>query len=280
MPELPEVETVRRGLAAAIEGRKVVSAVLRRPGLRLPFPADLAERFLGRRIEKISRRAKFLLVHLDSQDVLIAHLGMTGGFKIFDGPPPPPEKHDHVVLGLSGSVTVYYHDPRRFGLMDMAYGGDVKSHPLLSRLGPEPLGPEFDAEYLNKCLGRRAGPIKTAIMDQAVVAGMGNIYASECLFRAGISPRRKAYTVPGVRARRLVPAIREVLEEAIAAGGSTISSYRNTDGGLGYFQHSFAVYGRKGEMCPGCDCDLAKTGGVRHIQQAGRSTFYCAKRQR
>ncbi len=280
MPELPEVETVCRGLASALEGRKIARAVVRRDGLRAPFPPGLSERLAGRRVLKVGRRAKFILIHLDNDDVMVAHLGMSGCFRVFEGPPPHPGKHDHVVIDFNGPVSVHFHDPRRFGLIDMVDGGKMESYARLSGLGPEPLGPDFDADYLGHSLSRRKGPIKVAIMDQSIVAGMGNIYASESLFRAAISPRRKASTVPGVRAVRLVAAIRDVLEEAIAAGGSSLRDHRQVSGEMGYFQQTLAVYGQTGKACPGCNCELEKTKGVRHIQQSGRSTFYCPRRQR
>ncbi len=280
MPELPEVETVRRGLALVLEGRRFVRVVARRSDLRRPLPADLVGRLTGRRVLRVGRRGKYLLVHLDDRGVLLAHLGMSGRFEVFTVPPPPPGRHDHVIFEIEGGVTVRFHDPRRFGLMALTDETALCRHPLLAGLGPEPLGDGFGAAYLAARLEGRKVSIKTALLDQGVVAGIGNIYASEILFHAGISPRRKAATIAGRRARRLVRATREILEAAIAAGGSTLRDHRRTDGGLGYFQHAFAVYGRHGEPCPGCDCDLARTGGIRRLVQSGRATFYCARRQR
>ncbi len=280
MPELPEVETVCRGLASALEGREIIRAVVRRADLRAPFPPGLSARLAGRRVLKVGRRAKFILIYLDNDDVMVAHLGMSGCFRVFEGTPPQAGRHDHMVIDFSGSVSAHFHDPRRFGLIDIVGGEDMKSYSRLSGLGPEPLGPDFNADYIGRRLAQRKGPVKVAIMDQSIVAGMGNIYASESLFRAAISPRRKASTIPGVRARRLVAAIKDVLEEAIAAGGSSLRDHRQVSGEMGYFQQALAVYGQTGKACPGCDCQLAKTGGVRHIQQSGRSTFYCPRRQR
>lgn len=280
MPELPEVETVRRGLAPVLEGRTLVRVEARRVGLRLPFPNDFAGRLRGRRVKAVDRRAKFLLFRLDGGEVLIAHLGMSGSFRIFHRNPPAPGAHDHVIFETDAGVTLYYHDPRRFGLMILTREEDLETHSMLAGLGPEPLEPGFDGAFLAQRLRGRRSPIKMALMDQKVIAGLGNIYASEILFRAGLSPRRKADTIRGARAGRLAGAVREVLDEAIAAGGSSLRDHRAPDGELGYFQHRFAVYGRQGETCPDCDCDPALTGGIRRLVQAGRSTFYCARRQR
>ena len=197
-----------------------------------------------------------------------------------NAPPPALERHDHVIFETDGGVTVRFNDPRRFGFMDIVDTGALGRHPMLAALGPEPLTDEFDGPALAASLKGRRTSIKAALMDQSVVAGLGNIYASEVLFRAGLSPRRKAANVQGGRARKLVRAIKTGLTEAIAAGGSSFRDHRRPDGELGYFQHAWAVYGRQGETCPGCDCDLARTGGIRRIKQSGRSTFYCASRQR
>ncbi len=280
MPELPEVETVRLGLMPVLEGRRLVRVTLRRADLRRPFPKGFARALEGRRIERLGRRGKYLLAHLDDGLVLIVHLGMSGRIKVFDGPPPTPGPHDHVAFATDGGATLYYCDPRRFGLMTLARAEDFAAHPLFRNMGPDPLENGFNAPVLAARLAGRRGPIKTALMDQGVVAGLGNIYASEILFRAGLSPRRRADTVKGLRAERLVAAIGSVLREAIAAGGSTLRDHRAPDGELGYFQHHFAVYGRVGEPCPGCDCEVRRTGGIAQMTQSGRSTFYCARRQR
>jgi len=280
MPELPEVETVRQGLAGALEGRRLRRVRALRPDLRFPLPEDFARRLEGRRVVRVGRRAKFLIVELTGGLALIAHLGMSGRFRVFDGPLPPLEPHDHVVFETDAGATVRFHDPRRFGFMDLIDTANAVRHPMLARLGPEPLGEGFSGGVLAPLLKGRRAPIKAALLDQSVVAGLGNIYACEALFRAGISPKRTAATVQGGRADRLASAIKEVLADAIAAGGSSLRDHRQTSGELGYFQTAFAVYDREGRPCPGCTCDPVATGGVRRIAQSGRSTFYCARKQR
>ena len=275
MPELPEVETVRRGLALRMSGRQIVRAELRRPDLRRPFPPMLAERLDGARIGALSRRGKYILIELDDTGLLLLHLGMSG--RITAGAAgPPPEPHDHVVLSLDDGTVVRFNDARRFGLIDYIERGKQAAHPLLAGLGPEPLEPGFDGAYLSRALARKMTPIKSALLDQRVVAGLGNIYVCEALYRARISPRRLAASVAGARAARLAGAVREVLAEAIDAGGSSLRDYVQANGELGYFQHRWAVYGKEGEPCPGCTC----AEGVRRITQAGRSTFFCTKLQR
>lgn len=280
MPELPEVETVRRGLAPVLEGRVIARAVARRPDLRFPLPEGFGQRLTGRTVARVSRRAKFLLIGLDDGATLICHLGMSGSFRVYENGAPRLAKHDHVIVTTDQGVEIRYNDPRRFGFMVLAEAGRLASHRMLKDLGVEPLGDDFDASVLARALRGRSSPIKAALLDQSVVAGLGNIYVSEALFQAGISPKRKAASIAGARAERLYRAIVDVLDRAVAAGGSSISDHRQPGGELGYFQHSLAVYGRAGESCPGCDCDVAKTGGIRRIRQAGRSTFYCTKRQR
>jgi formamidopyrimidine-DNA glycosylase len=279
MPELPEVETVRRALAARLVGRRLTRVEARRPDLRKALPRDLAGRLIGRKITGIERRAKYLLLNLDDGQALIAHLGMSGRMLLYRKP-PPPGPHDHVILGVDDGTFVYFNDARRFGLMALADQNELFRHPLLKDLGIEPLGPGFNAPNLREALKNRATTIKAALLDQHVIAGLGNIYASEALFRAGISPRRRARSLGPDRLARLVTAICAVLNDAIAAGGSTLRDHRQPDGELGYFQHNFTVYGREGEACPGCDCDVAATGGIKRIVQAGRATFYCPRRQR
>ena len=280
MPELPEVETVRRGLLPVLAGRRLAAVEQRRPDLRLPLPEGFARRLAGRRVEDIERRGKYLLIRLDADEVWLAHLGMSGRFCI-DGPnAPPPGPHDHVLVRTDDGTTVRFHDPRRFGFMDLVPADVLDRHPHLKNLGPDPLGPAFDAAYLTDRLAGRLAPLKAALLDQRVVAGMGNIYASESLFRARLSPKRTAATIHGARADRLVAAIRAVFLEAIAAGGSSLRDHRQPSGELGFFQFGFAVYGRPGEPCPGCRCQPARTGGIRRIVQSGRSTFYCGLRQR
>lgn len=278
MPELPEVETIRRGLLPALQGQTITSVVVRRPNLRIPFPENFAERLAGRRIDEVARRAKYLTLILDDGTVLIIHLGMSGRMSVLTDE-QDPGAHDHVDIRLGSGATVRYCDPRRFGLMTLAKEETLSDHKMFRDLGPDPTGNEFSAAVLGERLRDRASPIKAALLDQKVVAGLGNIYVCESLYRSGISPRRLAKNVKGDRVERLTLAIRDVLDDAIAAGGSTLRDYQLPDGELGYFQHQFGVYGREGEACPDCDCNLAD-GGVRRIVQSGRSTFYCTRRQR
>jgi len=281
MPELPEVETVKRGLAPALEGVTLQQVIVRRPDLRRPFPENMSGRLAGRRIERLGRRAKYLLIYMSDGEVLIVHLGMSGRMTVHETAEiPPPGKHDHVDLVTEAGKTVRFSDPRRFGSMDLGEAEGLASHPLFARLGPEPLGNDFSGPVLAAALKDKKGPIKTALLDQSVVAGLGNIYVCEALFRSGVSPKRRAGTVQGNRAERLAAAIVAVLNEAIASGGSSLKDHRQADGTLGYFQHGFVVYDREGQPCPGCDCDLEKTGGIQRIVQSGRSTFYCPTRQR
>ena len=275
MPELPEVETVRRGLASKISGRRIVQAELRRPDLRRPFPPALAERLDGAQIGALGRRGKYILIELDTDGVLLLHLGMSGRITVGSAA-LPAAPHDHVVLTLDDGTVIRFNDPRRFGLIDYISRGEEARHPLLAGLGPEPLEPGFDGAHLATKLAGKLTPIKAALLDQRIVAGLGNIYVCEALYRAGVSPRRLAATVTGGRAARLATAIRDVLAEAIDAGGSSLRDYVQANGELGYFQHRWAVYGREGEPCPGCTC----AEGVRRISQSGRSTFFCAKKQR
>ena len=274
MPELPEVETVRRGLAARLTGRRVTAVTVRRADLRRPLPPDLAPALSGREVQGFGRRGKYLLMHLDGGTSLIAHLGMSGRFSVTDMPSNNP--HEHVVFHFDDGAVLCYADHRRFGLMDLAETALLAEHALLRSMGPEPLAADFDGPALARRLRGKDTPIKAALLDQHVVAGLGNIYVCEALYHAGLSPKRRAGSVQGVRAARLARAIRAVLDAAIAAGGSTLRDYVQASGELGYFQHSFAVYDRAGRPCPGCDCDAL----VRRIVQGGRSTFYCAKRQR
>jgi formamidopyrimidine-DNA glycosylase len=275
MPELPEVETVRRGLALKISGRRIVQAEVRRPDLRRPFPPALVKRLDGARIGAVGRRGKYILIELDSDGLLLLHLGMSGRVTVGSAS-LPAAAHDHVVLTLDDGTVIRFNDPRRFGLIDYLKRGEAARHPLLAELGPEPLEPGFDGPYLGAAFAGKVTPIKAALLDQRIVAGLGNIYVCEALFRAGLSPRRLARSIGPTRAARLAAAIQSVLTDAIAAGGSSLRDYVQADGALGYFQHHWAVYGHEGEPCPGCDCG----GGVRRIVQSGRSTFFCAKRQR
>jgi len=275
MPELPEVETVRRGLALKMSGRRILQAELRRPDLRRPFPPALADRLDGARIGALGRRGKYILIELDADGLLLLHLGMSG--RVTAGSASLPDApHDHVVLRLDDGTVIRFNDPRRFGLLDYVKRGEEGQHPLLAGLGPEPLEAAFDGPYLSAALAGKMTPIKSALIDQRIVAGLGNIYVCEALFRAGISPRRLSASIGRGRADRIVSGIRSVLIEAIQAGGSSLRDYVQADGELGYFQHRWAVYGHEGDPCPGCDC----SGGVHRIVQSGRSTFFCAKRQR
>lgn len=277
MPELPEVETVRRGLAMRIEGRRVERLTLNRADLRTPLPPGLRERIEGRRVERLGRRAKYILVHIEGGGVLIAHLGMSGRLVLSAaGAVEARDPHDHVVFRFDDGTVLCFNDARRFGLLDYTSEEELAKHPLLAHLGPEPLDNEFSGPVLGAALAGKATPIKAALLDQRVVAGLGNIYVSESLYWAGISPRRLAATVTGARAERLAQAIRDVLDRAITAGGSSLRDYVQASGELGYFQHHWAVYGKEGEPCPNCDCGKS----IRRIVQSGRSTFYCAKRQR
>jgi formamidopyrimidine-DNA glycosylase len=276
---LPEVETVARGLRVTLEGHVIVSAVQNRPDLRIPFPADLVRRIEGRRVIHVGRRAKYLLLTLDDSQVLIVHLGMSGRFIIRRDPSQPLLPHDHLVLTTEDKVVYVLNDPRRFGLVALTQTDLLAAHPLFAGMGPEPLGNGFDGTTLAAALAGKKTPIKAALLDQRVVAGLGNIYVCESLFHAGLSPLRLASALSDADAERLVLAIRRVLTEAIEAGGSTLRDFVHHDGAFGYFQHRFAVYDRASKQCPGCDCDIARTGGIDRIVQAGRSTFYCPRMQ-
>lgn len=278
MPELPEVETVVRGLRPKLEGRILKRVEQRRPDLRFPLPRDFVTRLAGRRVERIGRRAKYLLAFLDDGQVLLCHLGMSGRMIIVESlpgrPRPPLERHDHVVFTTDAGVEVRFNDARRFGVMDLLAAEELEAHPLLRDLGPEPLGNDFNGPALAAALKGKRSPIKAALLDQRVVAGLGNIYVCEALHAAGLSPRRQAYTVQGGRAERLAAAVRRVLTRAIEAGGSSLRDYVQTDGELGYFQHEWTVYGREGEPCMACGVP------IRRLVQSARSTFYCARCQR
>jgi formamidopyrimidine-DNA glycosylase len=287
MPELPEVETVRRGLQPAMEGQRIAKVEVRRGDLRWPLPKDFAQRLKGRTVTGIGRRAKYLLADLSSGDVLLMHLGMSGSFHVFHGKDKNLGRyyherqkhlaHDHVVFHMASGATLTFNDPRRFGSMKLVARNKLDAEPLLKDLGPEPLGNEFDAATLARaCKGKKTS-LKAALLNQTIVAGLGNIYVCEALYRARLSPKRMAATLadragaPNERAERLVDAIKAVLHEAIKAGGSSLRDHRRTDGDLGMFQHNFRVYDREGEACgtPGCG------GTVKRIVQNGRSTFYC-----
>lgn len=293
MPELPEVETVRRGLAPAMEGRRVLAVECRRPDLRFPLPPRFSQRLAGRRVEAMDRRAKYLLARLEGGETLIMHLGMSGSFRVeADGAEATPgvferarskdAAHDHVVFHLEGGGRITYNDPRRFGFMALAEAGRLDEHPLLASLGIEPLGNALSGTFLATAFAAKSAPLKAALLDQRIVAGLGNIYVCEALWRAHLSPRRAAGTLARadggatVRAERLATSIRAVLEEAVAAGGSSLRDHVATDGSLGYFQHRFAVYDREHAPCPTPGC----RGTVQRIVQSGRSSFFCPMCQR
>jgi formamidopyrimidine-DNA glycosylase len=297
MPELPEVETVRRGLEPAMEGARFTKVDVHRGDLRWPLAKDFVQRLEGQTVTGLGRRAKYLLVDLSSDDVLLMHLGMSGSFNVFDGKPHRTKgeapgnyyhersrrlAHDHVVFHMSSGAVVTFNDPRRFGSMKIVPRQDLDAEPLLNRLGPEPLGNEFDAAMLARaCKGKKTS-LKVALLDQRVIAGLGNIYVCEALYRAKLSPKRLASTIatrsgaPNERAERLVDGIKAVLNDAIKDGGSTLRNHRLTDGELGMFQHNFRVYDREGEKCPTRGC----RGIVKRIVQNGRSTFYCPSCQK
>jgi formamidopyrimidine-DNA glycosylase len=301
MPELPEVETVRRGLQPAMEGAKIVHVEARRKDLRFPFQKDFVARLEGQTVTGLGRRAKYLMADLASGDVLLMHLGMSGSFRVVAGdrktapgkfhhPRSEDRAHDHVVFHMSSGATVIFNDPRRFGYMKIFARDRIEDEPLLQGLGPEPLGNEFDAAMLARACFNKKTSLKAALLDQRVVAGLGNIYVCEALFRAHLSPRRLAATLatkagqrkgvaggePTDHARQLVGAIHAVLNQAIKAGGSSLRDHRQTSGELGHFQHSFQVYRREGKPCATQGCG----GTVRRFTQNGRSTFWCPKCQR
>ncbi|ACK51943.1 formamidopyrimidine-DNA glycosylase [Methylocella silvestris BL2] len=292
MPELPEVETVRRGLEPVMVGARILSVDQRRPDLRFPFPDRFPERLAGRRILALGRRAKYLLADLDDGDVLIMHLGMSGSFRVEQagpaktlsprGAPPKNAAHDHVVFTLTSGGRIVYNDPRRFGFMQIAARADLAAHPLFRSLGVEPLGNELSGAALARLFAGKTTSLKAALLDQSLVAGLGNIYVCEALHRAGLSPLRQAGSLtkksgrPTERANRLADTIREVLEEAVAAGGSSLRDHRQTNGALGYFQHNFRVYDRALHPCPTPGCK----GEISRITQGGRSSFFCSMCQK
>jgi formamidopyrimidine-DNA glycosylase len=272
MPELPEVETTVRGLERVLQGRRIVAVEARRPDLRRALPVDLGQRLTGARVSALRRRAKYGLIDTDRGDTLIFHLGMSGRWRI---DPAEIDKHDHFLITTDDGHRLALNDPRRFGSLDLERTDELDAWPAIATLGPEPLGLEM--RDLQRRLAGRKAAIKLLLLDQRIVAGLGNIYACEALFRSGIHPLRAGGSVSAARLKRLVPAIAQVLEEAIAAGGSSLRDFASPDGELGYFSKSFAVYGREGEDCA---CGGPKPGTVRRIVQGGRSTFYCPRCQR
>ena len=276
MPELPEVETTRRGLIPTLEGKTVAKVIKRRDKIRIPVPDDFEKRVAGKKIINIKRRAKYLQMFLDSDDVIICHLGMSGKFVIKKIDDEPFAKHDHIILETQNGDQVIYNDPRRFGLMTLCKDSELDDHKLFRDMGVEPLGNSFNGTYLFEKIKNKKSPIKTCLLDQKVVVGLGNIYVCEALNLAGISPTRPANEVGEEELEVLVPIIRNVLSRAIDAGGSTLKDFAGADGDLGYFQHQFSVYGREGEDCQIDGCD----GTIDRIVQSGRSTFYCPNCQK
>lgn len=283
MPELPEVETVRAGLAPAMENERIARAEVRRPDLRWPFPENMAARLTRARVLRLRRRSKYILVDLDSGECLLIHLGMSGRMTVSGDAPgsfhhehPLRDKHDHVVLDMQSGARITFNDARRFGAMDLAPIDQIDQHPLLAKLGPEPLGNAFNTDTLLAAFAGKRSPIKAALLDQRNVAGLGNIYVCEALWRSGIHPTRACGKIGSARLEKLTTAIRDVLTEAIAAGGSSLKDYRQADGELGYFQHSFSTYDQEGEVCKAPDCG----GTIRRIVQSGRSTYFCPRCQR
>ena len=279
MPELPEVETVMRGLQRRLEGRTIVRVTVHRPDLRWPLPEGLEQRLTGARITSFRRRAKYILMRLDGGDSVLLHLGMSGRIVLSPVRPNMPTPHEHLVLETDDGWRMGFVDPRRFGSIDLVATRLEDAHKLLAELGPEPLDETFTPARLTAALMGKRTPIKAALLDQKVVAGLGNIYVCEALFRSRLSPLRLAYTIPGTRAARLVPAIKETLQEAIAAGGSSLRDYVQPDGELGYFQNAWKVYGREAEACERCPGRPA-CPGIRRVTQSARSTFYCPRSQR
>jgi len=279
MPELPEVETVCRGLSAAIKGKTIKQASLRRADMRFPFPEALQPSLQDARVSNVYRRAKYGLIELSGGKTAIFHLGMSGRMRIDPSEADARTRlglHDHVFLVCDDGTCVTFNDPRRFGFMDLCESDALEANRFLKDLGVEPLSNHFHADYLNAALKGKRTPMKAALLDQRIIAGLGNIYVCEALHQAGISPRRLAHTIPGKRVERLVPAIKNVLEKAIAAGGSTLRDYAHVDGQLGYFQHEFRAYGSEGKTCPTSGC----SGTIQRIVQSGRSTFFCSTCQR
>jgi formamidopyrimidine-DNA glycosylase len=285
MPELPEVETVRRGLEPVLVGQRIVRVEQRRADLRIPFPENFGARLTGRTVETLTRRAKYILAHLDDGSVLIVHLGMSGRVSIVGRDRKPGQlgefthnqgnrdTHDHVVLRLESGIEIVYNDPRRFGLMDLTTSAGIATHPLLAGLGVEPLGPDLTPALLAQHAAGRRSDLKSFLLDQRIIAGLGNIYVCEALWRARINPATLAGALPEPVLAALTTEIRAVLVDAIAAGGSSLRDYRRADGELGYFQHSFAVYGREGAPCPRCATPVARA------VQSGRSSFFCPRCQ-
>lgn len=283
MPELPEVETVMQGLIPFLDHQKISSLDIRSSALRIPIPKVKLQSLVDVRITSLKRRAKYILVNFENKKTLIAHLGMTGSFTVY---PPSKHKnialdrHDHIMMVTDKNHKIVFRDPRRFGIIDVVNTDALQSYKALEKLGVEPLEDDFNADLLKEKLSTRRIAIKVAIMDQSVVVGVGNIYASEALFLSSMDPTIPANLLSQKALKILVKNIKKVLRAAIESGGSTLRDYRHVGGEHGYFQFNFSVYGKEGEACPDCTCSLKKTGGIRRIIQAGRSTFYCSTRQK
>jgi formamidopyrimidine-DNA glycosylase len=283
MPELPEVETVMRGLAPSMTGAVITNAHVNRPNLRWPFPENMADRLTGQRVERLTRRSKYILATLNGGETLLIHLGMSGRILVSGDPlgqfvhdHPAQQKHDHVVLEFDNGARVTFNDPRRFGAMDLIETAELDDHPLLKVLGPEPFSNSFNESYLGQRISNKKSPIKSVLLDQSVVAGLGNIYVCEVLYKTGIHPARLANDISPQETAKLIPTIRTVLEAAIQAGGSSLRDFRQADGELGYFQHSFDVYGREQEKCKNTEC----SSKIERLVQSGRSSFFCPSCQR
>ena len=276
MPELPEVETVKRGLSPFLEGRKIVSVEKTRPDLRWPIPTSLEHVLTGALVLKLERRGKYILWHTQDEMVMILHLGMSGRVLITKDSPKVKDAHDHLTFKTEDGFFIRYNDPRRFGFVDIVPLKNLAKYPSLAALGPEPLSNAFNASALRQKINKKQSPIKSVLLDQTIIAGLGNIYVCEALHRSGISPRRKAKNISESKIDSLVIAIRVVLQDAINAGGSTLKDHLQTSGEMGYFQHQFRVYSREGEECMKKSC----SGTIKRIIQSGRSTFFCGKCQR
>jgi formamidopyrimidine-DNA glycosylase len=281
MPELPEVETVKTALVPAMSGKKIVNVKLNRPDLRRPFPENFAKQVSGALVESLTRRAKYIIVNLDNNLSIVMHLGMSGQVLVNQTSSGyNAQKHDHMILAMDDDSLIVFHDPRRFGMVFLVRQDKFSHHQSFKNLGPEPLENHFSGPVLYNALRKRKCSVKNALLNQNIVAGIGNIYASEALFYANINPERRSDSLSLDEAERLVRSIRDVLRDAIKSGGSSLRDFRNVDGNLGYFQHNFAVYNRCGQACPSCVCNIEQTGGIHRIVQSGRATFFCKEKQK
>ncbi|MFP4312952.1 MAG: bifunctional DNA-formamidopyrimidine glycosylase/DNA-(apurinic or apyrimidinic site) lyase [Alphaproteobacteria bacterium] len=281
MPELPEVEIVKCALEPAMCGKEIERCEINIQGLRYVFAENFAGILSGAVCKSVTRRGKYMILYFDHDYALVWHLGMSGRVKIFDTKADyEPEKHDHILFYLKDGTVIVYNDARRFGFMDLMRADEIETARHFANMGPEPLGNHFYGQALYDVLKNKKAPIKAALLDQRVVAGVGNIYACEALYMAGINPRKSAQSLSRAKVEKLAAAIKDVLRKAIEAGGSSLKDYAHTDGSLGYFQHMFSVYNREGQACPDCTCDISRTKGIKRIVQTGRSTFYCSARQK